>query len=469
MMILACFAVPVTFGLIGLVVDIGWMYWRKEACLTAAQSAAMAAVAKVASQTSFTCISGGSGNVWCSSTPGTPTQCPTSLPSNNFGTACKYASANFFSTSTANQNVTVDANTGNAPTVSGVSPSYYVTVRVTEKRPVSFLAALTRAISGTVSARATAAIFSSGAGGGCVYVLDPTDSKTVYVTGSSTVLDTSCGMKVFSNSASAIQVNGLGTINANYQTSGNTINVAGNPGYTINTGSISPTPTSGGTFTDPFASLTAPSYGTTCTKTNYYADMNSNYNATLQPGVYCGGISIGNGGKVTFASGTYILAGGGLKVQSAQVAWDNSTGVTFYATSCSGITSCSGCTGSSCTYQPLFIGSQANAVTLQAPTTGSYKGILFWADKNAFQTNCSQGASDTSTLNGNTNTQLTGSIYLPNTSLYITGESSPGTYTGLVSYCLTVDGNSDVVLKNDSTGQYTGIATSSTTKTGLIE
>lgn len=230
MMLLICFAAPVTFGLLGLVVDLGWMYWRKEACLTAAQSAALAGVAKVASQSSFSCMSGGSGNVWCSTTAGTPTQCPSSLPSNNFGTACRFANANFFSTSNANQNVTVDANTGAPPTVSGVSASYYMTVRVTEKRPLSFLAMLVGVGSGTVSARATAGLFASGGGGGgCVYVLDPSDASTLFVTGSSTFLNTSCGMKVFSSNAGAVQVNGLGTINANYQTTGNQININGTP------------------------------------------------------------------------------------------------------------------------------------------------------------------------------------------------------------------------------------------------
>ncbi len=36
-------SLPVTLGLIGLVVDVGWAYYREEACRTAAQSAAFAA------------------------------------------------------------------------------------------------------------------------------------------------------------------------------------------------------------------------------------------------------------------------------------------------------------------------------------------------------------------------------------------------------------------------------------------
>src|SRR5580692_63162 len=53
-----------SFALIGLVVDLGWAYWRQEACLEAAQSAAMAGVMYAMSNNSTwppaTCTSGSS-------------------------------------------------------------------------------------------------------------------------------------------------------------------------------------------------------------------------------------------------------------------------------------------------------------------------------------------------------------------------------------------------------------------------
>src|SRR5580693_4997092 len=61
-------SLTVSMGLIGLVVDIGWAYWRKEACATAANAAAYAAVAAASSATNKSC---GSGTAYwdCSTTP----------------------------------------------------------------------------------------------------------------------------------------------------------------------------------------------------------------------------------------------------------------------------------------------------------------------------------------------------------------------------------------------------------------
>src|SRR5579863_8855592 len=68
---------PVTLGLIGLVVDVGWAYWRQEACRTAAQAAAYASAMAAYKSSNLTCASG----VTCAATftqcPSTPTSPPT--------------------------------------------------------------------------------------------------------------------------------------------------------------------------------------------------------------------------------------------------------------------------------------------------------------------------------------------------------------------------------------------------------
>jgi Flp pilus assembly protein TadG len=43
--------ITVSMGWIGLVVDFGWAYWRREACATAANSAAFAAALAASSDT----------------------------------------------------------------------------------------------------------------------------------------------------------------------------------------------------------------------------------------------------------------------------------------------------------------------------------------------------------------------------------------------------------------------------------
>ncbi len=90
---------------------------------------------------------------------------------------------------------------------------------------------------------------------------------------------------------------------------------------------------------------------------------------TLSPGVYQGGISITGAANVTFNPGMYILAGGGFTVSNS-AAVIKGTGVTFYNT-----------TGPSGTgFEPFAI-SGATSSSLSAPTTGTYKGILFFTDR----------------------------------------------------------------------------------------
>src|SRR4051794_14206750 len=65
----------VTLGLLGLVVDIGWAYWRKQAAKAAAQSAAIgASVAKGAAAIGFTCGTSATcvTDQPCSATPSNP-------------------------------------------------------------------------------------------------------------------------------------------------------------------------------------------------------------------------------------------------------------------------------------------------------------------------------------------------------------------------------------------------------------
>src|SRR5580704_5735194 len=75
--------IPITFGLIGLVVDVGWCYWRKEACLTAAQSAASAAATNANSSSTYAVQAN--------------TACPATLSASvPLQAACLYATQNGF-------------------------------------------------------------------------------------------------------------------------------------------------------------------------------------------------------------------------------------------------------------------------------------------------------------------------------------------------------------------------------------
>src|SRR5215831_18896120 len=112
--VLMAMSMLVICGLLGLVVDIGWASWRKEACKTAAEAAAHAAV-KAAKD-------GGTSNYNVTSA----TNCPSSPTSTTpLGIGCMYAQANGFTSGSDNRTVTYQAGTTAGSQVSGVSTVYW--------------------------------------------------------------------------------------------------------------------------------------------------------------------------------------------------------------------------------------------------------------------------------------------------------------------------------------------------------
>jgi hypothetical protein len=169
---------------------------------------------------------------------------------------------------------------------------------------------------------------------------------------------------------------------------------------------------------DPFKSLTAPSSGT-CLD----GDVKSNQTKTLDPGTYCGGINVQGTAKLN--PGLYIVKDGPLSFGSQSTTTLNATGgVTFY-----------------------IIGTKAgfdiNAgakVNLSAMTSGDYKGILIFVDRNS-----NVGA--TSTLNGNADIVLKGAIYTPGQTLVMNGSGSFGQsndFMPIIADKLKFTGNSTV-------------------------
>jgi Flp pilus assembly protein TadG len=436
--VLFTMSLPLTFGLVGLVVDVGWMYWRREACQTAAEAAAMAAsVSAMASGgSSITC---NSGSVWCSTTATACPAQPSASPTNNFGTACYFAYENGFA-ATGTQNVLVTANSGSAPTVSGVSPSYYVTVRVSEKHPLTFLSVLGLGNWGMASARATSGVI-SGAAGSCVYVLDPSSAASLSLSNGVTVTS-ECGYYVDSSNSGALSVVGGAVLKA---TNSSQIKVVG--GETVNNGgSTSPAALlSQSVAADPFLSLPVPWEDSASTRTyscgytgcNHTSCDYTNFNwttwqsgtLTMTPGVYCGGIQIGNTTSVTFSSGVYILNGGGMNLGGSGGISGGVTGsnVLFFNT------------GTESSYRGITLGNGVD-FTFTAPSTGNLQGILFYQDPGI--TAPTAGASSTTSyFDGGSVLSLGGSLYFPNTTLnFSNGTSTASVSTALVAYDVVFTG-----------------------------
>jgi hypothetical protein len=465
-----------SFGLIGLVVDLGWAYWRQEACLEAAQSAAMAGVMYAMGNNSTwppaTCTSGSS--VVCQPTA---TACPAGTALGTAATssvdeACKYALQNGFR-ATGKQSVTIAANTGNAPTASGVSTAYYITARTSEQVPLTFLAVIAGRTSSTVAAVATAGVISSPAGD-CVYVLDPTGNLALNASNGSSV-QSECGYWINSSGATALSVTGGASLKALNSTS---IYLVG--GFTnANGGSITPGTTHSSPATDPFATRSVPyqpsvtgghSYSCTygangCTHTSTAtlgcdhgtvggpAFTQSTYVATLtmNPGVYCGGISLGNIGAVTFNPGVYILNGGGMNLGGSGGISGGVTGtnVSFFDT------------GTNASYAGITIANGVNP-TLSAPTSGSMAGLLFYQDPSLHP---AISSTTTSYFAGGSSLILAGSLYFVNTPInFSNGTSSSTSSVGMVVYDVTFTGGA--YFKHDGTN-ITSLG--GTTTAGMVQ
>lgn len=252
----------------------------------------------------------------------------------------------------------------------------------------------------------------------CVYTLGATGSNALVTGTAANVQMPNCGVFVHSSNASAFNVITGSTFNASY------IDIVGNK---IGGGAVTPVPMETVTaIGDPLADLPAPVVPGGCDHINY--SNSGNQDVTLNPGVYCGGISIQLKPVVTFNPGVYYLVGGGLKSGFGYSSFIGS-GVTFYNTY-----------NATYPYGPILIGGNGPLFQLSAPTTGPFKGILFFQDRSA------TGAA--SVFGGGTVAQIrmTGVLYFKTTGLTFNGGSSTvgAAYTSIVANNVTFNGLSRI-------------------------
>jgi len=285
--------------------------------------------------------------------------------------------------------------------------------------------------------------------GACLYALDPTADRAFQIAGAQSVYS-ACGIVVESSASDGFEMEGSETL---YLQNHSQVSVVGGAQLngqtklwdTINNSQVQAVQvTSPG---DPLASIAAPTTGMIVGRTPTYYDMNSKpTNNTLSPGVYCGGLTIGNtnGTAFTMSPGVYIIAGGGLVFNSQ--ASVSGSGVTIYNTSSSGW----GC-ASSYNYTPVTISGQVTA-NLSAPTTGSLAGILFFGNR----TGCPTPGACQDQINGGSTAILNGALYFKSDQLTITGSNASG-YMMLVADKIYINGNSNFGTTGDP---YDGIIVS---------
>jgi hypothetical protein len=239
-----------------------------------------------------------------------------------------------------------------------------------------------------------------------------------------TSITTGCGVVDNSNSPTALTIVGNGTITTTGAAKTQIV------GDWSGSGTISPAPyTHQPVTSDPFADMAPPSYsGCDNSGVNLGShDSLSITGSTTTATVICGDISLSAQSSLTLGAGVYVVTGNiTLGGQTSM----GGTGVTIYLPN-GGVNMAGGAT-----------------VSLSAPTSGTWQGILFYQRR---------GNTSDATLVGGTNQQMNGVLYFPSSTLTYTGGSGTvATKTTLVSDKLVLKGNS-YISASASTG-YTGNA-----------
>jgi hypothetical protein len=343
----------------GLGIDMGFLRYQKRLQQSAADSAAIAGAAEIPY-----------GGCTTGSCPGATTD----------------AASNGFTDGAENVTVTVYGPPNDGPHA-GISG--YVEVLVTKIQP-TFFVKIAGVNSATVTARAVAYLNSNLQN--CVYALG---TGTGGIANSGDVSAASCGIMSNHN----LRTNGGGRITARE------IGVVGTA-----SGNNHPTPKTGIIpAADPLSYLQPPAAGGCLA--GGAGIVTGTSPVTLNPGNYCGGISITTAQNVTLNPGVYTITGGGLTFNGTGTV--SGAGVTLYIGNAGGTVTLHG----------------GQTVNLSAPTTGSEAGILFYQDP---------GNTSLATINGTGSSKFEGAFYFPSAALTITATGNNAAYTIAVAKSFTL-------------------------------
>ena len=400
-------------GALGLAIDGGQMYAHQQMARAAADAAAQAGMMSILRGTNAT-----------SAFPfatGNPPIASSTCTATDGRTPCAYARLNGFG-GTSSDTVTLSFPT----TVSGATlpsdPVPALTVTVRRNIKTGLIRFIGGAAASTITARATAGL-SGTVPSECIYVLDPSAQYAFLANNGATVVVDGCAIAVNSTSGQAAGVYGGASV------TGSELDTVGGCNCT---GTYPTLVTGGDPVADPFAALPGLTPGSCAAHPSMYTPSSG---TRINPGTYCGGITVTNGVTgVTFAPGIYIIKGGGLTFGGGITT--SGSGVMFYLT------------GTNSTYRSVTIANGANVV-FSAPTSGIYQGVLFYQDRTIT-------SSSNATFAGGAVTNLTGSLYFPTTYVnFSNGYSSTGSSMAIVAKRVSFVGGARITY--DPTGLLTGL------------
>ncbi len=249
----------------------------------------------------------------------------------------------------------------------------------------------------------------------CVLALDQKSSRAIDMGGKATVTANDC--VIYSNSSDTRGI----SVFKNSTMMGSEIMSSG--GYEGSAASFRPLPlTDTPIVVDPLKDRVPPSVGA-CDHKGY----STNVSATLWPGVYCGGLDIGDDAVVSLKPGDYIIKEGPLTVRGNSTLIGQDVG--FYLT------------GSSATFD-FGVSTQAS---LSARESGPLSGILFFEDRNS-------SGNRQFTIRSKDAEKFEGAIYLPNGTLWIDKASKVGqksSWTAIIANRISVGNGPNIVINAD--------------------
>jgi Flp pilus assembly protein TadG len=354
---------PVLIVFIGLAIDGGNLWELKRRMQTAADGAALAGAVNKRSGGDITAIT---------------------------NAARADAGTNRFQHGTASIDVTVNTPPTTGPYAGNDS---YVEATVSQIAQTYFVRLLSLMTGGsyataTVVARAVAGL----EGQDCLYALNPTVNSSLALAGTPNLNAPDCSAYVGSSSHDAMHIEGQASLNLA------SIDIVGN--YTcqgVSCNSIHPTPNTGvAERSDPLGSLPVPTPVGPCI---HLPPSVGGSPVTLSPGWYCNGISLQGIPSANFLPGTYYIEdndadGTGLRISGTVTVTGSE--VFFYIAE-----------------GQLKIDGGAN-VNFTAPTSGPYKGILFFQSR----TNTTEAI-----LTGGSAMNLNGAVYAKTAKISYSGGS----------------------------------------------
>lgn len=224
------------------------------------------------------------------------------------------------------------------------------------------------------------------AGTACILALAPEEPRALSLGGNSVTMLNKCNMMANSLADDAVSVTGSSQVTAPCMVSAGGVVQGGSINLTECPEPVTQAPPAN----DPYAALEKPSADGPC-----LSFPNGAGAASLTPGRYCNGGNLK--GNITFAPGVYVIDGGSLRVSATALL--SGSGVTFFFTN----------------NATLDINGSAE-LTLSAPVSGPYQGMLFWGDN--------RNSASVVKLNGNAASSLTGVIYFPNADTEFLGNFS---------------------------------------------